>query len=287
MAYKDYDYGWQDNSPDFLKKKTTKSTKKTAKAASYKAASPVAVYQPVLPEEDREAIPLKAYDPDTDGVYRDTLAALEEIRSAAPEYAASYDGMLQGLYDTIANRDPFSYDLEGDTLYRQYRDQYMGLGRLAMEDTMGRAAGLTGGYGSSYGENAGQQAYGAYLQQLNDRIPELYGLALDRYNMEGKALYDRFGLVSDLADREFSVYRNAYQNWLTERNNAQSRADKAYERGHTAWKDENSLRSEQYDNLVKLISTSGYNPGDATLAAAGMTRAQANALLNEYLRSRK
>ena len=44
-------------------------------------------------------------------------------------------------------------------------------GKQAMQDTMGQAAALTGGYGSTYGQAVGQQQYDAYLQNLNDEVP--------------------------------------------------------------------------------------------------------------------
>ena len=48
------------------------------------------------------------------------------------------------------NREAFQYDLNADALYQQYQNRYQELGRNAMKDTMGQAAALTGGYGSSY-----------------------------------------------------------------------------------------------------------------------------------------
>lgn len=264
-----------------ISKKPTEKTKKPKNTGSNSAAAvPV-----TLPVVDSAFLAPAVYDPESDTGYRAALAALEEISAAAPEYEASYEGLLRELYDGIAGRDPFSYDPEGDALYRQYRQQYTTLGRLAMEDTMGQAAGLTGGYGSTYAQNAGQQAYGAYLQQLNDKLPELYAMALDRYDREGQALFDRYDLVAEQADREYSAYRDAYQRWLTERNAAQSRADEAYDRGRQAWQDDNKLRQQSYDQLAELISKTGYNPSDERLAYAGMTRAQANALYNRYLRT--
>ena len=91
---------------------------------------------------------------------------------------------------TDLQREAFSYDPNEDPVYRAYRRQYTRLGKLAMEDTVGKAAALTGGYGNSYAETAGQQAYGQYLQKLGDTIPTLYSAAYDRYLAEGEALYD-------------------------------------------------------------------------------------------------
>lgn len=90
------------------------------------------------------------------------------------------------------NREDFQYDLNGDALYRQYKDRYMEMGKTAMQDTMGQAAALTGGYGSSYAQSVGHQAYNSYLQQLGDVVPELYQLAYDRYRDKGDRLYKSY-----------------------------------------------------------------------------------------------
>ena len=109
---------------------------------------------------------------------------------------------MQDIYNQIVNRDKFKYDLNSDMLYQQYKDQYEILGQLAMMDTMGQAAALTGGYGSTYGQMVGQQQYDAYLQQLNDVVPELYGMALDQYNAESDRLMQQYGMVGDMRDDE-------------------------------------------------------------------------------------
>ena len=284
MAYKQYplDRGGTGTVPKTAANKKKKKTGSSGSAA-YQPASPA----PVQPEADTAFRLPTTYDPGGDAAYRGTLAALEEISGSAPTYAGTYDGLLSRLQGELENRDPFTYDLNTDPMYLQYRDQYTAMGRMAMEDTMGQAAALTGGYGSTYGQNAGQQAYAGYLQQLNSRVPELYALALDRYDREGEKLSDRFDTVRTLAEREYDAYRDAYRDWLTERNAAQDRADAAYDRGQKAWSEENKQKRQEYDNLVTLISKTGYNPSDAQLNYAGMTRGQADALRNQYLRSLK
>ena len=102
---------------------------------------------------------------------------------------------LQSVYDQIVNRKPFSYNIDEDMMYRQYVDQYTNLGRLAMNDTIGQAAMLTGGYGNSYGQAVGQQQYDAYLQQLNGIIPDLYDRAYQRYMDEGTALQNKYAFM--------------------------------------------------------------------------------------------
>lgn len=94
--------------------------------------------------------------------------------------------------DAYLNQEDFQFDLNSDALYRQYKDRYQQLGRAAMEDTLGTASALTGGYASSYAQNVGQQAYHRQLQGLNDVIPELYQLAYDRYRDRSNALYKTY-----------------------------------------------------------------------------------------------
>ena len=119
----------------------------------------------------------------------------------------SWGQTLNDAWNKIQNREKFSYDLNGDALYQQYKDQYVTQGQQAMMDTMGQAAALTGGYGNSYAQTAGQQTFQGYLQELNNKVPELYQLALDQYNREGDELYNQYALVSD---RENTEYNRAY-----------------------------------------------------------------------------
>lgn len=223
------------------------------------------------------------YDPISDAAYQEALAALTQVEQNAPSYKNSYEGQLEDIYDRIVNRDKFSYDLNGDMLYQQYKDQYIQQGQLAMRDTMGQAAALTGGYGSTYGQAVGQQQYDAYIQQLNGLVPELYGMALDRYRQEGDDLYQLYGLTGDMADEEYARYQDEYNKWLTERDYAQKQADAAYDRGYREWNTGYGIQQENYQNLLYLITASGYNPSDEELAGAGLTRAQADSLRNKYL----
>ena len=146
-----------------------------------------------------------------------------------------YGQQMQDALDAIRNRKKFCYDLNSDALYQQYKDKYVQQGRQAMQDTMGQAAALTGGYASTYGQAVGQQQYDAYLQQLNDVVPELYQMAYQQYQDEGDRMQQQYGMLGDLADDEYSKYRDAYNQWLTERDYAQGNADTAYDRGYNQW----------------------------------------------------
>src|SRR5574344_1214929 len=115
-------------------------------------------------------------------------AALDSYAASKPTYSSKYQDSLNKAMDRILNREKFSYDLNGDMLYQQYKDQYTTQGKMAMMDTMGQAQAMTGGYGNSYAQSVGQQTYQGYLQGLNDKVPELYQLALQKYQQEGDDL---------------------------------------------------------------------------------------------------
>lgn len=140
----------------------------------------------------------------------------QQLASKPGAYQSPWQSQLNDVIQKIMNREEFSYDLNGDALYQQYKDQYTTQGQMAMMDTMGQAAALTGGYGSSYGQNVGQQAYQGHLQQLNDKIPELYQLAMNQYNQEGQAMKDQASLLGAMEDQEYGRYRDSVSEYYTE-----------------------------------------------------------------------
>lgn len=145
-----------------------------------------------------------------------TALNLHEQNKVADWTGGTYGESLKAALDRINNREKFTYDLNGDALYQQYKDQYINQGRMAMQDTMGQAAAMTGGYGNSYATTAGNQAYQGYLQQLNNVVPELYNLALNKYNLEGQELKDQYSLLKDQYNTEYGQYRDKVSDWNTE-----------------------------------------------------------------------
>ena len=234
-----------------------------------------------------------SYDPASDTAYQQAMAALQQATAAVPTYKASYDDQLQEIYNRIVNREKFSYDLNSDALYQHYADQFQLMGQQVMMDTMGQAAAMTGGYGNSYASTAGNQAYQSYLQQLNNVVPELYGMALDQYNAEGEALYNQYAMLGDMADDEYGKYQDQLSQYWQNVGYQKQNADDAYDRGYTNWLNsyqmgvdaENTAYSKQqneYEKLVSLITSTGYTPTTEELTAAGMSSAQAKAYADYY-----
>ena len=140
--------------------------------------------------------------------YWDSVAAMEP-----GAYQSRFEEKLQELYDQIAGREAFDYDPEEDEAYRRYAKLYAAKGAAAMEDTLGKAASLTGGYGSSYAQSAGQQAYNGYLQELAALVPELRQAALAEYRQEGQALADQYSMLSQREKNDYARYQNERADW--------------------------------------------------------------------------
>ena len=189
-----------------------------------------------------------------------------------PAYAGTWDQPMEELYGRLTSRPAFSYNAGKDPLYQQYRDSYVQQGKLAMKDTMGQAAALTGGYGSTYGQSVGQQSYDAYLQKLGDVVPELYEKAYGRYQDEGDELMKQYALMGQRRDAEYGLYRDALGDWENERayqtqreredyNRRMAEDERAYQRGQ----DQLDQRQKAYSALYALIAASGYRPTDDEL----------------------
>lgn len=205
------------------------------------------------------------------GVSQDTGAQLLHYQNQQnnPTGRSNLYQTWQNLLDQYTNRKPFTYDLTGDALYQQYANQYQRLGNQAMQDTLGQAAGLTGGYNSSYAQSAGQQAYQGYMDQLNDIVPELYGQAYSRYAAEGDRIANAAQLAAQGYGQEQTDYWNNLNYWQSQAQNEQSQYWNQQQYDQTA-------RQQAYSNLVTAISNTGYKPTSGELQAAGMTQQEAD-----------
>lgn len=156
-----------------------------------------------------------AYKP-SDTVQQAQTLLQQQMANKPGAYNSAWADQISGLIDQFTNREDFSYDLNGDALYQQYADQYKQQGKMAMMDTMGQAAALTGGYGNSYAQAVGQQAYQGYLQQLNEVVPELYGMALDQYNQEGQDMLNQYSLLSAQDEMDYGRHRDEVSDYYTQ-----------------------------------------------------------------------
>lgn len=188
----------------------------------------------------------------------DVTGVKQQASTNTSSYASGFQEQLDDVMNRILNREKFSYDVNADALYNQYKDQYTNLGKQAMRDTMGQAAALTGGYGNTYALNAGQQAYNGYLSQLTDKIPELYNLAYTQYQNEGDNLKDAYSILNSREQQDY----DRYQDKISQANNLSD--------------DQRSLAQTQVNYLLQM----GITPNDDLLAAAGYDQQYIDAILS-------
>ena len=163
--------------------------------------------------------------------------ALASDAAKPGEYTSKWQQQLDAAMDKILNREAFSYDLNGDALYRQYKDRAVKNGRLAMMDTMGQAAVMTGGYGSSYAQSAGQQAYQKQMDTLTDQAAQLYDRARQDYDRQGQMDRDRYDILRQRENSSYNQYKQGLSSWETENQRLWDRYDSLRQQEYQAQRD--------------------------------------------------
>lgn len=210
--------------------------------------------------------------------------AVQDAQAKKPgAYQSQYDDMIKNLYDQIVNRGKFEYDINGDALYDIYKDQYTLGGQMAMQDTLGQAAALTGGYDNSYAQAVGQEAYQQYMAKLAGMVPELEQRAYDRWKAEGDELYNKYGLAADAEQDAYDRYRDNYNQWQAELNQAYDNAkyedEKDYNRYRdqlSYWQNQANTESNNYWNQKQMENSNYWN--EQQLAATNQNNAYSMAM---------
>lgn len=216
----------------------------------------------------------------------------EEIYKELIEKGNAAQQQANDLLSQIDNRPAFQYDAASDPLYQSYKDQYVHQGKRAMEDTMGQAAGLTGGYGSTYSQSVGNQAYNEYLTKLSAEIPALAQQARAAYDAEGQRMMDRYNLALNEANTAYAQGRDAlgdirynqeyadkiaYQDWQKQ----QAELDRQQQQQQWDYKVSQESKSQAYEMAMQMIST-GQTPSNDLLAQAGISADYARAMAAYY-----
>ena len=212
---------------------------------------------------------------------------LKTLQSQKPgDYSGKYTRQAEALLGQIINRKPFSYDANSDPLYQIYRDRYIMGGQRAMENAMGQAAQLTGGYGNTYAQTVGQQQYQQYMEGLNDKVPELAQQAHARYQGEGDRLRQSYQLLQSADDAAYGRWADGYNRWSNETQQAQSAYESAYDRDYSRYNDQRNYDQQQSHSARQypcpIIAVTGSDGKTTTttiiaelLRAAGISRADA------------
>lgn len=143
---------------------------------------------------------------------------LQQAQAQKPQaYSSKYQPQLDSILQQIQNPGQFKYEFNGDNLFKYYADLYSQNGKQAAMDVMGQAAGLTGGYGNSYGQQVAQQQYNEYMRPLYDRGMELYDRAYQRYADQLGNLQNAYNYTANAEDRDYGRYQDELGNWQNER----------------------------------------------------------------------
>ena len=121
-------------------------------------------------------------------------------------YAGTYKDELNNIITAFMNREDFEYDVDKDQMFQQALASAMGSGKTAMQDTMGQAAALTGGYGSTYATTAGNQAYNAFIEDAYNNLPEYYNMALAAYEAEGQQMLQQYNMLDAADTKEYNQW---------------------------------------------------------------------------------
>lgn len=128
-------------------------------------------------------------------------------------YNSKYQSGIDQLFDKILNRGKFEYDMNADTLYKQAMDKYSQQAKMGMQDTMGQAQAMTGGYGNSYAQTAGQQVYDKTMQNVTDMLPAMEERAYSRWRGEGDDMARNLAMSQGMEQDEYGRYRDARGDW--------------------------------------------------------------------------
>jgi hypothetical protein len=121
----------------------------------------------------------------------------------------SYTNQINQLLGEISGTGAFAYDPNTDSSWQSYLSGMMNSGKDSMEDTMGQAAALTGGYGSSYATAAGQQAYDSMIEQAMANQGTYENAAYNRYQ---DTLQSKYDLLSAYQNQQSLEADNPYAN---------------------------------------------------------------------------
>lgn len=261
-----------------------------ASPAPAEETTPAPVARPSAKTAEALARLEKGYAPSEDvtaaQAYRDSVAALRP-----DAYDSAYRQRLAALYDEIEGRQAFSYDLETDSAFAQYARLYRQKGRAAMEDTMGQAAALTGGYGSSYAENAGQQAYGQYMQELMALLPQLREQAQAAYDREGQALQTRYDLLDKQEKADYDRWQDGMSDWKKQLSLAQEQYDSVSQQDRRLYETLLAHYRSMAQQEQKLAASGAeVDSGEATAASESLSSTAADSLyraMGNYLKKGK
>lgn len=161
---------------------------------------------------------------------------LQQIQAERPQgYNSRYGAQLDSILQQIQNPQEFKYEFNGDNLFRAYAQQYQQDAKQAQLNAQGQAAALTGGYGNSWAQTAGQQAYQQAMLPLYDKGMELYDRAYQKYRDDQQALKDQYGMLADADQTDYGRYRDTVSDWRSDLDWQTQQTNRAEDQDYERW----------------------------------------------------
>ena len=212
---------------------------------------------------------------------------------AGEKFTDSYADERAAVIEKLSNRS-FSYDPDTDPAYQSYVKQYRRESQRASRDAMAQAATLTGGQASTAAVSAATQAADYYNSKAGDVLPDLYKLAYQMYAGENQTLLDQLDALTGLSEREYDRWyaadAAAYERQQAANDTAYERYLDTMERAQADNKTTTANRAQAsetaYERAMAFLNQ-GVMPTEQMLAAADITKAQAEALRANALRKKK
>ena len=193
-------------------------------------------------------------------------------------YDNAYESQIQSILDNILNQKAFDINTDANykTLYDLYNQSYQQNANRAARDAMGSLAAMTGGYGNTYAQTAGSQAYDTIMQGMNDNSLNLMDIAYNMYLDDLKDQYNQLSAVTGLEQADYAKYLDEWnQNYRLNRDaieDARYADELAYARDQAAnaldyeraWNEDerNYKRSQDAFSDALSLAKQGYNVPD-------------------------
>ncbi|MBO4265457.1 MAG: hypothetical protein J5922_05200 [Clostridia bacterium] len=150
-------------------------------------------------------------------LYADSKNPSSFKETAAPAYKNNYEEEYEKALSDLLGYGDFSYDLECDPLYSQYKKAYLRDGKRAMEDAAGISMANTLGNNSSYAVSAAAMAENNYRSKLADVIPQTYEFAYEKYKNGYDAARNNAEMLRDAKNDEYERYLDELKQYNTDR----------------------------------------------------------------------
>ena len=159
----------------------------------------------------------------------DARGELERYEQTKPaDYQSKYQGQINDVMSKLNDLGEYDYDPAADTAYQQYKSQYAQKAKLANQNAQANASAMTGGYGSSYGTQAGQKAYAATMDDLDSVLNGLTAQNRAEYNTKKSGLQEQLSGLQSAERNDYAKYQKDYSQWQDGLSYRQNEYNNAY-----------------------------------------------------------